>query len=284
MLRSLLFVPADSERKIARAASAGADAVILDLEDSVQPEHKPAARALACEYLRSQGGAAASWVRVNDLASGELLADLAAIVPLRPAGILLPKILGPADIVTVVHYLDALEASSPGGAASIDVMALVSETPAAVLRMADLLQLSIARLTGLAWGAEDLSSALSAGDPRLPNGGWRFMYEHARAQCLLAAHGLGIEAIDTVYVNYRDAAGLAAACEVSRYDGFTGRFAIHPDQVPIINQAFTPSADELALAHRVVAAFSGGAGAVSIDGKMYDIPHLKAARRLIAAR
>jgi len=283
MLRSLLFVPADSERKIAKAAAAGADAVILDLEDSVLPERKPAARGLACDYLQSHGNAAGIWVRVNDLSSGVLLEDLAAIVPLRPAGIVLPKILGPEDIVTVGHYLDAMEASTPAATAVIKVLALVSETPAAVLRMADLLPLTIPRLTGLAWGAEDLSSALGAGDPRLANGGWRFMYEHARGQCLLAAHGLGIEAIDTVYVNYRDGAGLAAACASSRYDGFTGRFAIHPDQVPIINQAFTPSADELALAHRVVAAFSSGAGAVSIDGKMYDIPHLKAARRLIGA-
>ncbi len=293
----MLFVPADSERKLAKSAGAGADALILDLEDSVLPERKPLARGLAREYLQSHAQGGPIWIRVNDLASGELLKDLVSIVPARPAGIVLPKIRGPEDIQIVTNYLDALEAGNdmPGspngnggtsgaaGASSVGmaILALVTETPAAVLRMGELMRTTAPRLVALGWGAEDLSSALGAGDPRLPNGAWRPMYEHARCQCILAAHGLGVQAIDTVYVNYRDAGGLRLACEASRYDGFTGRFAIHPDQVPVINEAFTPSRAEVALAQRIVEAFASGAGAVSLDGKMYDIPHLKAAQRLI---
>jgi citrate lyase subunit beta/citryl-CoA lyase len=280
MLRSMLFVPADSERKLAKAGGAGADALILDLEDSVLPERKAAARTMACDYLRAHAGGTPLWVRINDLTSGELLKDLAAVLPARPAGIVLPKIRGPEDVTTVANYLEVLEEVHGIAAGGVAMVALVTETPSAVLRMGELVRTSMPRLTGFGWGAEDLSSALGAGDPRLADGAWRPMYVHARSQCILAAHALGIEAIDTVYVNFKDSAGLLAACEESRYDGFTGRFAIHPDQVPFINQAFTPGPDELALAHRIVAAFAGGAGAVSIDGKMYDIPHLKAARRL----
>jgi len=281
MLRSLLFVPADSERKLAKGAGAGADALILDLEDSVLPERKPLARGLAREYLQSHAHGTPLWVRVNDLANGELLEDLASIVPARPAGIVLPKIRGPEDIATVSHYLEALEVSNALEDTSIAILALVTETPAAVLRMGELVCARAPRLIALSWGAEDLSSALGAGDPRWPDGAWRPLYEHARGQCLLAAHGLGIEAIDTVYVDYKDTDGLRRACEASRHDGFTGRFAIHPDQVPVINQAFTPSDAEVALARRIIEAFASGAGAVSLDGKMYDIPHLRAAQRLI---
>lgn len=282
MLRSMLFVPADSERKLAKAEGAGADAIILDLEDSVLPDRKPTARGLAADYLRSHSSGTALWVRINDLASGELLKDLAAVMPARPAGIILPKIRGPEDVATVSNYLTALE-EVHGLEDDVPILALITETPAAVLRMGELVTAAPQRLTAVGWGAEDLSSALGAGDPRLPNGAWRPLYEHARCQCILAAHALGALALDTVYVNFRDPEGLRVACEASRYDGFTGRFAIHPDQVAVINQAFTPSAAEIALAHRIVAAFADGAGAVSIDGKMFDIPHLKAARRLIDA-
>jgi len=280
-MRSLLFVPADSERKLAKAAGVGADALIIDLEDSVLLERKPLARALASQYLASCSERAAVWVRVNDRASGELLKDLAAIVPARPAGIVLPKILGPRDIEAVAHYLEALEASYGLDSGAIAILALVTETPAALLRMGELVRLECARLKGISWGAEDLSAALGAGDPRTSGGAWRPTYEYARTQCLLAAHALAIEAIDGVYVNYRDSLGLRQACEDSRHDGFTGRLAIHPDQVPVINAAFTPSDAERLLAQRIVDAFAGGAGTVSLDGKMYDLPHLKAARRVL---
>jgi citrate lyase subunit beta/citryl-CoA lyase len=285
-LRSLLFVPADSERKLARGADAGADALILDLEDSVLPERKHHARALASDYLLKARGGLPLWVRVNDLAGGALLTDLNAVVPGRPAGIVLPKIRGPEDVMVLAHYLDALEAAHGLPAGGIKILALVTETPSAVLRMGELLKLSgspvaAPRMAALGWGAEDLSSSLGAGDPRLPNGAWRPLYEQVRGHCLLASHALGVEAIETVYVDFRDTGGLARACDSSRHDGFTGRFAIHPDQVPVINRAFTPSPAEIEVARRVVAAFGAGAGAVSLDGKMLDLPHLAAARRLL---
>jgi citrate lyase subunit beta/citryl-CoA lyase len=163
-------------------------------------------------------------------------------------------------------------------------LALVTETPAAVLRLHELLPAPTARLRALSWGAEDLSASLGAGDPRLPDGGWRPVYEYARFRCLLTAHALELDVLDSVYVDFKDGEGLARACQASRYDGFTGRLAIHPDQVPIINAGFTPSDAEFAFAQRVVDAFASGAGAVQLDGKMLDIPHLTAARRLIALR
>jgi citrate lyase subunit beta/citryl-CoA lyase len=280
-MRSLLFVPADSERKLAKALHSDADAVVLDLEDSVLPERKSAARVLTREYLHENSRRLQLWVRVNDLASRELLSDLSTVVPARPAGIILPKTAGPEDLQTVVHYLEALEAMHGIDSESIGVMAIV-ETPTGVMRISEIARCPLHRLKAMAWGAEDLSAALGAGDARAPDGSWRATHEFARTQCLLAAKALGVDAIDTVYVNYRDTQGLSAACASSRGDGFSGRIAIHPDQVPIINQAYSPSAAELELARRIVDAFVLGAGAVSLDGKMYDIPHLNAARRLIA--
>jgi citrate lyase subunit beta/citryl-CoA lyase len=280
-MRSLLFVPADSERKLARAGDTQADALILDLEDSVAPDRKAAARELAADYLRSQGGRSELWVRINDRGSGELLRDLTAVVPSHPAGIVLPKITAAADIEVVAHYLDALETAHGVPIGSIVLLVLVTETPAAVLRMHQLLELECPRLRALAWGAEDLSVALGAGDPRTAEGAWRSTYEHARIECLLASHALGLEAIDSVFVDFRDSDGLARACAASRYDGFTGRMAIHPDQVAIINAAYAPGEAERQLAQRVVDAFAAGAGTVSIDGKMYDRPHLKAAQRVL---
>jgi citrate lyase subunit beta/citryl-CoA lyase len=283
-MRSLLFVPADSERKLARAAEAGADALILDLEDSVLPERKAAARGLAVEYLRSAVTSAACWIRVNDLRSGALEQDLAEIVPARPAGIVLPKIVAADDISTVSALLGGLEAQHGITTGGIGLLVLATETPAGVLRMHQLLDLRCARLRALSWGAEDLSSALGAGNPRRADGSWRAVYEHARTQCLLASHALELEAIDTVYVDFRNQADFARDCADSRHDGFTGRLAIHPDQVPVIHEAYTPGDAERRLAQRIVEAFAStvAAGVVSIDGKMYDLPHLKAARRLLA--
>ncbi len=283
MIRSILFVPADSEKKLARAGGTGADALVLDLEDAVLPERKPLARQMMADWLRAQSDRSKFWVRVNDLASGELLRDLAAVIPARPAGIVLPKIRGPEDVATVGHYLDALEVEhdlAPGG---VRITAVVTETPSIMLRMGELAKQAHPRISHVIWGGEDLSAAMGAGDPRTPEGAWRPMYEYARCQALLVGHALGAEVLDTVYVNFKDPEGLRQACLASRYDGFTGRVAIHPDQVAIINQAFTPTAAEMSVARRIVEAFQSGAGAVSLDGKMYDIPHLKAARRLLAA-
>ena len=282
-MKSLLFVPADNERKLAKAAGCGADALAFDLEDSVLPDRKPEARRMLADYLSSYRGASQAWVRVNDLASGELLKDLVAVVKLGPVGIVLPKIRGYEDLETVSHYLDMAEVAADRPLGATRILAVCTETPSAVLRMGELSTRSLPRLQGMLWGGEDLSSAIGAGDPRAPDGSWRPVYEHARIQCLLACHALGVEAIDTVYVDFRNPEGCRANSMAARYDGFTGKVAIHPDQVPLINAAFTPSAEERAHAQRVVDAFASGAGAVSLDGKMYDIPHLKAARRLLAA-
>lgn len=282
-MKSLLFIPADNDRKLAKAASSDADALAFDLEDAVQPARKAIARQMLVEFLKTYAGRAQVWIRVNDLASGELLADLAAVIASRPVGILLPKILGPECIERVSHYLDMAETAAGLPLGSTGIVAVCTETPSAVLRMGELARGSFPRLRGLAWGGEDLSAALGAGDPRAEDGRWRPVYEHARTQCLLAAHTLGVEAIDTVYVDFRNADGCRANTLTARHDGFTGKIAIHPDQVPIINAAFTPSEAELAHAERVIAAFASGAGAVQLDGKMLDIPHLKAARRLLAA-
>ncbi len=281
MMRSILFAPADSERKLAKVLDAGADAVVLDLEDAVLAPRKAAARARLGAWRGAHAGYANLWVRVNALASGELLRDLAAVVPARPAGIMLPKVSGPEDLTAVGHYLDALEAAHGLDPGSVRIFALVTETPLGVLRLAEIARQRHPRVTHVSWGAEDLSAALGAGEPRLPDGGWRPAYVHARGQCLLTAHAMGVEALDTVYVRYRDLAGLREACLAGRYDGFTGRMAIHPDQIPIIHEAFSPSEAELGLAKRLVEAFASGVGAVSVDGKMYDVPHLRTARRIL---
>jgi citrate lyase subunit beta/citryl-CoA lyase len=282
-MRSFLFVPADSERKLARATQTAADVLVLDLEDSVLPERKAAARQLLAAYLGGRDRDRRIWIRVNEVGSGDLLEDLAAVVPLRPAGIVLPKIRGPEDIKVAGDYLtmaEAIHADVPG---RIGIIAVCTETPSAVLRMGELAQAHLPRLAGLMWGGEDLASALGARAPRTPDGGWRPVYEHARTQCLLAARALDVIAIDTVFVDVRDAEGCRRSALAARDDGFDAKIAIHPDQAVIINAAFTPSADDLELARQIVAAFDGGRGAVVFEGKMLDIPHLKAARRLLAS-
>ncbi|MGB0956429.1 MAG: HpcH/HpaI aldolase/citrate lyase family protein [Panacagrimonas sp.] len=283
MMRSLLFIPADSEKKLAKGLDSKADALVLDLEDAVLPDRKPIARELMRDWMGQQTDHSRLWVRVNDLDSGEMLNDLPAVVASRPAGILLPKVRAAADVTAVGHYLEVLEAEHGLQAGQIRIMALVTETPQAMLRMNDLLDQGHPRVSHITWGGEDLSSALGAGDPRDETGAWRPLYQQARNQCLLLGHAMGCEVLDTVYVDFKNPEGLAASCIQSRHDGFTGRIAIHPNQVDIINQAFTPTQAERDLAQKIIDAFASGAGAVSIDGKMYDIPHLKAARRLLAS-
>lgn len=281
MIRSWLFVPADSERKLKRCRDFAADALILDLEDSVMPERKPVARQMLHEFLADIDDRSRYWVRVNALSSGELQEDLVAAVACRVQGILLPKIFGPEDLEVVEHYLDVLEVQNQLVVGSIRIAILVTETPAALLRLGELVKRAHPRVSAVLWGAEDLSSIMGAGDPRDERGRWLPTYEFARSQALLTAHALGVEAIDTLYVDFHDSQGLADSCAQSLHDGFTGRVAIHPAQVRVINESFSPSQAAIEMARRIVAAFSTGAGAVQIDGKMYDIPHLKAARRLL---
>lgn len=284
LLRSLLFVPGDSERKQAKAASVSADALILDLEDSVEITRLPLARDMVCEYLSAQGsGPAQLWVRVNPLDSGLALDDLAAVVRAAPAGIVLPKVNGAADIVLLDRYLSALEVRDGLTPGSIGILPVATETPQAMFTLGEYNGCS-ARLRGLTWGAEDLSAAVGASGNKREDGEYDFTYQMARSFCLLGANAAGVPAIDTLWVNFRDHDGLSRDAIRARRAGFSGKIAIHPDQVPIINQAFTPDDDEIARARRIVKAFeqSPGVGTLQLDGEMLDRPHLKQAERVLA--
>jgi citrate lyase subunit beta/citryl-CoA lyase len=280
-MRSFLFVPADSERKLARGPQSGADALILDLEDSVVPANRPRARTLARGFLDATASAAfRRWVRVNPLATGIALDDLAAIVPGRPDGILLPKCV-PDDLRTLDHYLSAFEAAAALPVGVTRVIAIATETPAAMFAIGNYAGVS-SRLFGITWGAEDLAACIG-GANRRADGIYDDVYRLARALCLVGAASAGVEAIDTVYTDFRDEAGLAEECAAARRSGFTAKMAIHPAQIGVINRLFTISDDELAWARRVVALFAENpeAGTIALDGKMVDRPHLTLARRLL---
>lgn len=272
-LRSLLFVPGDRPDRMAKAATTGADALILDLEDSVAPDAKPDARAATTAFL-NESRTVPLFVRVNPLGSGLIADDLAAVLPARPDGIVLPKAEGAASLAT----LDALLA---GSAAMI--LPIATETPAAVFALGSYGGVT-SRLCGLTWGAEDLPAAIGASTSREADGSYTAPYQLARSLTLFGAHAAGVPAIETVYPDFRDLDGLAAYAARGRRDGFTGMMAIHPAQVAVINAAFTPSVAEIAHARRIIALFeeNPGAGALALDGKMVDAPHLKAAQRLIA--
>lgn len=284
-LRSLLFVPGDSERKFAKAQGVGADVLILDLEDAVAPSMKDAARAQVAAWLDNRTPRTwAFFVRVNPFDTGLTLADLAAVVKPGLDGILVPKANGAEDIARLGHYLDAFEAAAGMAPGSVKIAVVATETPAAMFALGSYAP-AHPRLVGLTWGAEDLAAAIGATGNKGTDGDWAFPYRIARASCLFAAASAGVAPIDTLFADFRDAAGLEASCRAARADGFTGRIAIHPDQVATINRCFSPSDDELAEARRIVAAFAAqpDAGTLGIDGKMYDIPHLKAAQRTLAA-
>ena len=282
-MRSLLFVPADSERKLEKAASVPADALILDLEDSVALASKPRARELAARFLRTSGlPRERLWVRVNPLNGSEHAADLAAILPARPGGIMLPKARSPEDVATLVQALDEFEVKQGGGDAPMAVLPLVTETPEALFSLGGYGACG-PRLAGLSWGAEDLGAAVGATAVREPDGSWTPPFQMVRHLCLFAAHAAGVAAIDTIHADFRDTEGLERACREARRDGFSGKLAIHPAQVEVINRAFTPAPAEIEHARRVVAAFERqpGAGVVELDGVMLDLPHLKQARRIL---
>lgn len=284
-LRSLLFVPGDSERKFAKACTTGADVLVLDLEDSVAPSQKLAARAAVAGLIEDRSGR--DWrcfVRPNPFDTGLTLGDLAAIVKPGLDGLLIPKANGAADIVRIGHYLDALEEKAGMAIGTVKIAVVATETPAAMFALSSYAP-AHPRLVGLTWGAEDLAAAIGATGNKGADGDWSFVYQVARAQCLLAAAAADVMPIDTLYADFRDSDGLERSCRAARRDGFTGRIAIHPDQVEIINSCFSPSEAELTEARRIVAAFAAqpDAGTLGIDGKMYDIPHLKAAQRTLAA-
>jgi citrate lyase subunit beta / citryl-CoA lyase len=279
-MRSLLFIPADSERKLSRGLQSGADALILDLEDSVVPANRPLARSQTRHFLASTGSVARRYVRINPLSSGVALDDLAAVVPGKPDGILLPKC-EPEDLRTLDHYLSALEAVSGTAPGTIRVIAIATETPAAMFTLGGYSGVS-QRLEGITWGAEDLAACLGGNNRRF-DGIYDDVYRLARSLCLLGAAAAGVVPIDTIYTDFKDEAGLAAECAAARRSGFTAKMAIHPAQIPVINNAFSASEEELAWARKVVAVFAENphAGTVALDGKMVDKPHLTLARRLL---
>lgn len=271
-LRSLLFVPGDRPDRFVKAAASGADALILDLEDSVVPARKAEARAAVAAYLNGER-TLPLFVRVNPLDSGLIDDDLTATLSGSPDGLMLPKAEGAVSIA-------ALAAKAPG----VPILPVATETPAAMFQLGSYAQ-AAGHLAGLTWGAEDLPAAVGASTAREADGSYTAPYQLARSLTLFGAHAAGVPAIETVYPDFRDEAGLAAYAARGRRDGFAGMMAIHPAQVQVINAAFTPSDEELAHARRVVALFAADpdAGALQLDGRMVDAPHLKAARRLLAS-
>ncbi|HXN86197.1 MAG TPA: CoA ester lyase [Candidatus Binataceae bacterium] len=282
ILRSMLFVPGDSERKLAKGEGSGADTLVLDLEDSVPAPRIEIARSMVREYLGAHRDRSRQelWVRINPLSTDKALPDLAAITAGAPDGILLPKTTSASDVVVLDHYLSALEARERVAAGSIRIIAVATETPAAMFTLGTFAGCS-PRLAGLTWGAEDLSAALGASTNRDDDGNLDFTYRLARSLCLAAAVSANVQPIDTVFVDFRDSEGLARESRAALRAGFTGKIAIHPDQVAIINDAFTPTPEDIAYAKRVIEAFANGAGTVALDGKMLDMPHLKQAQRVL---
>lgn len=285
-IRSYLFIPGDSEKKLGKADASPADALILDLEDAVAPQHKPLARELVAAFLRARPKSKRTsriWVRINALDTDSALSDLSAVVAAAPDGLMLPKVNGPEDVLRLSHYLDALERHAGIEPQSIKILPVASETAIAPFRLGDYASAGLTRLHGITWGAEDLSAAIGASGNLDASGQWAFTYQMVRSLTLLAAHAASVQAVDTLYVDFRDEAGLRTSSRASRAEGFTGRIAIHPAQVAAINESYMPSIEEIAHARRVVAAFEAapGAGTVGLDGKMVDIPHLKQAQRVL---
>lgn len=271
-LRSLLFVPGDRPERMAKALGLGADALIIDLEDSVAIAAKDMARAATAEFLRTADRTVPLFVRINPI-DGDLAAqDLAVILDARPDALVLPKAEGAASVQAL-----------SGKVGDIPILPIATETPAAIFQLGSYVSVADT-LIGLTWGAEDLPAAVGATASRHEDGSYTAPYEMARALTLFAAHAAGVAAIDTVYPAIRDLDGLAAYAARARRDGFTGMMAIHPSQVAVINAAFEPSAEEIAHARAIVEAFenSDSSGALQIDGKMIDAPHLKQALAVLA--
>lgn len=287
--RSWLFVPGDSEKKLGKAMSTGADVLIVDLEDSVAHANKAAARELTRGWLDAHrhqvtdGKRIGRWVRINALDSRLWRDDLIAILPGAPDGIMLPKSAGPESVQQLAAELYELEGRSGIPVGSTRILPLVSETAAATISIPSYVGASLPRLAGLTWGGEDLSAAIGATRKRDKAGAWTDTFRFARTQTLLTAHARGVMAIDTLHADFADAKGLKRAAEEARADGFSGMLAIHPAQVEVINQAFTPSEAELAEAQAIVDAFDGSpdAGTLQIDRRMIDRPHYLLAKRVL---
>jgi citrate lyase subunit beta/citryl-CoA lyase len=285
-MRSLLFVPADSQKKLDKGLTCGADALIVDLEDSIVPERKAAARGAAAEFVKAAVARTPRphiMVRINGLTTGLADADLDAVVPARPDSIMLPKAEGGPSIIHLDAKLAVREAQAGLPEGHVRIVALATET-AQSLFVAGTYRDASKRLIGLTWGAEDLSADLGAEANRGADGRFLEPYRFARIICLAAAAAARVQAIDTLSVDFRNEAALRGECEEGRRDGFTGKLAIHPAQVPIINEVMTPTAAAIAHAQAIVDAFAAapGAGTVQIDGVMFDIPHLNRAKGVLA--
>lgn len=280
-MRSWLFVPGDSAKKLGKAPEAGADVLIADLEDAVAPEGKAGARGLVRDWLADGAG---RWVRINPLDGPLWREDLAAVMPGRPAGIMVPKAAGPDQLRLLAAELYELEGRLGVPQGSTPILPLVSETPAAALTIPAYATAGLPRLAGLTWGAEDLSAALGATRKRDARGVWTDAFRMVRATVLITAHAAGVAAIDTLHADFRDEAGLERMARDSFADGFAGMLAIHPAQVPVINAAYSPDAEAIAQARAIVEAFAAnpGVGALQLDGRMIDQPHLVQAQKLLA--
>ena len=282
--RSLLFVPGDSDRKLAKSDGFPADILILDLEYSVAPEQKSAARARVAEFMaaRPERPRSQLWVRINPIDGPEALADLTAVVGARPDGIMQPKTRSVDDVLRLGDALDELESRHGLAAKSIRILPIATETPEAIFSLGTYGR-SGPRLYGLTWGAEDLAAAIGAAGNKRSDGTWTNPFQLARSLCLFGASAAGVLAFDTLHGDIRDRAGLEASCVEARRDGFSGKLAIHPEQVATINECFTPSPDEIAHAKRVVALFAAnpGVATLALDGQMLDIPHLRQAHKVL---
>ena len=279
MTRSFLFVPADSERKMRKAGSVGADALILDLEDSVAADARPDARLMAREYLEGKDNV---WVRINPIDTDDAKADLAGVMPSAPAGIVLPKPRSALAAIELDEILSGLEASHGIDPGSTRILPLCTEHPEALFTLNSYIG-ATPRLAGISWGAEDLSAALGAMTNRDEDGNWLPTYEMARSLCLLAAAASEVAAFDTVFTDFKNSEGLRRYASNARRDGFSGMLAIHPAQVDLINAAFVPTAEEIQHAARIVELFESNPemGTIGMDGKMVDRPHYVQALRLL---
>jgi len=294
-MRSMLFVPGDSERKFGKSLGSGADAIILDLEDSVHFDNKAQARKLTADFLRhaqtlanSPAGGAKDchpslWVRINGLNTGFWRDDLAEIISAMPDGIMVPKPRSGADVSTLSQELDLLEAASGISAGHTKLLPIVTETALSVIHMHTYIGCS-PRIAAMSWGAEDLSADIGASSNRDDAGELTSVYRLARDLCLLTSVAAGVQPVDSVFTNFRDEEGLLRECHRAARDGYSGKMAIHPVQVAPINEAFTPSQNDLARAERIVAAFDAApsAGVAALDGEMLDLPHLIRAEKLLA--
>ncbi len=282
--RSWLFAPGDSARKMEKAAAGPADIVLIDLEDAVAEAEKPKARSMVAAFLKANAAQAARlWVRINPLQGPHALADLVAVMPANPGGIMLPKVRGRADVELLDHYLTAFEAAAGAVQGSTKVIVLITEAAEAMFTTGS--YAGAPRVVAMTWGAEDLADALGASENRNEDGSYGFTYELARSLCLLGAAAAGVSAIETIQGDFRDEAGLRKRAAQVRRAGYRGMLAIHPAQVDVINEAFTPSAEDLAAAQEIVDLFAANptAGAIGHKGAMLDRPHLARARALLAA-